>query len=143
MRASASDPLSISAAVQSRACASASVCASRAQGKGNEDRWGSFKQPGFTSREASYSANAPMSRGKSRAAPALPSLIISSLTTDRESDTCLETHTLTPYTWRPTKPRNPKNGTLLHSCDWLKNPLAPYCFPTSTSKHLDVSCLYL
>lgn len=48
-----------------------------AQGKGNEDRWGSFKQPGFTSREVSSSSNSPWRRGEGKA-PVLPSFIISS-----------------------------------------------------------------
>lgn len=32
-----------------------------AQGRGNEDRWGSFKGPGFTNREVSWSSNSPCS----------------------------------------------------------------------------------
>lgn len=39
------------------------VC-ERAQGMGNEDRWGSFKEPGFTNREVSWSSNSPCSLRK-------------------------------------------------------------------------------
>lgn len=47
-----------------------------AQGKGNEDHWGSFKQPGFTSREVSWSSIPPRSRGR-QSSSGSPSLIIS------------------------------------------------------------------
>lgn len=52
MRVSASSPLSTNAAVHSHMCACGCVryCA---QGKGNEDRWGSFILTGSTRREGS------------------------------------------------------------------------------------------
>lgn len=44
-------------------CVRLHVCVQCARGKGNEYRWGLFKQPGFASREASERSNPPRSRG--------------------------------------------------------------------------------
>lgn len=55
-------PHSSSAGVLSHMCSNVlcAVC-ERAQGTGNEDRWGSFKEPGFTNREVSWSSSSPCS----------------------------------------------------------------------------------
>lgn len=76
MRTSASVLASLNAAAHSRKCAFASVCVCMREtvprGKGNEDRWGSFKQPGFTSGEASKSSIAPLSEGKAEQLECFP-----------------------------------------------------------------------
>lgn len=88
-------------AVQSRARArlSASVCVTRAQGKGNEDRWGSFKQPGFTSREASYTApTLPWAEGGEKKQSSSASQSNNLQPHNTSGLTRLETHSLTPRT---------------------------------------------
>ncbi len=71
----------------------------------------------------------PRAREKSRAAPVLPSLIISSPRCIRTQPRASKPHTLTLHPRRPTTLSSPRNGC---QCDQRKSPLAP----CSVSSHL-------